>query len=469
MTSQQHRLAAMAMVLSAVISGIGCQDKQATPQPKPAPAKKTDAGGKTVDAGNNPSRDAGAPDVPAGTPDAGTTPTGAGGTTARRPDGHGRHGRDDRAADDGHGRNDRAADDGHGRDDHAAADGHGRDDRAAADGRGAEHAADDHAAGGPLRIAAFGDYGVDNSDEGDVADLVHGWKPDHVITLGDNNYSSGEARRRSTRTSASTITTSSATTGAASAPAARPTGSGRRPAITTGLRPNLKPYTDYFTLPGNERYYDVDLGPGAPLRDGQRQHEPDGIQGDLEAGAVAQGQAGRVEVLLRPRLLPPPAVFDRAITAATPTCAGRSRRGARRRCWPATITTTSASRSAASRTSSNGLGRGRHLQVHEEPRCPRRSSATTDKHGAMLITATTSRHHVRVLDPRRPEARQLDRAKDLQLTCRLLASTRECAAERRSTHASSLFRIAPRHGATGLHGRGRRWHGGSGSGKDDDR
>src|SRR5262245_52381181 len=45
-----------------------------------------------------------------------------------------------------------------------------------------------------LRIAAFGDYGADvSSEEGQVADLVHAWAPDHVLTLGDNNYESGEA------------------------------------------------------------------------------------------------------------------------------------------------------------------------------------------------------------------------------------------------------------------------------------
>ena len=41
----------------------------------------------------------------------------------------------------------------------------------------------------------------------------------------------------------------------------RSTASGRRREITTGTRPPLAPYLDYFTLPGNERYYDVVIGP----------------------------------------------------------------------------------------------------------------------------------------------------------------------------------------------------------------
>ena len=42
-----------------------------------------------------------------------------------------------------------------------------------------------------IRIAAIGDFGEDNIEEKQVSDLVKSWKPDHVITLGDNNYPVG--------------------------------------------------------------------------------------------------------------------------------------------------------------------------------------------------------------------------------------------------------------------------------------
>jgi hypothetical protein len=45
-----------------------------------------------------------------------------------------------------------------------------------------------------LRFAVIGDYGNNSTAEQRVAALVQGWKPDFVITTGDNNYPLGEAR-----------------------------------------------------------------------------------------------------------------------------------------------------------------------------------------------------------------------------------------------------------------------------------
>jgi hypothetical protein len=58
---------------------------------------------------------------------------------------------------------------------------------------------------GPLTIGVIGDFGVASSilnlgsvlvgspdGEGDVAKLVHGWNPDFITTMGDNNYLAGE-------------------------------------------------------------------------------------------------------------------------------------------------------------------------------------------------------------------------------------------------------------------------------------
>ncbi|TMQ30281.1 MAG: hypothetical protein E6K70_24420, partial [Planctomycetota bacterium] len=43
--------------------------------------------------------------------------------------------------------------------------------------------------GSTVRFAVFGDYGVAQQPEQDVANLVHSWNPDFITTTGDNNYS----------------------------------------------------------------------------------------------------------------------------------------------------------------------------------------------------------------------------------------------------------------------------------------
>src|SRR5438105_2912302 len=42
-------------------------------------------------------------------------------------------------------------------------------------------------------FAAIGDYGLAGQTEADVSALVHGWNPDFIITVGDNNYPTGQA------------------------------------------------------------------------------------------------------------------------------------------------------------------------------------------------------------------------------------------------------------------------------------
>src|SRR3954469_2105899 len=43
------------------------------------------------------------------------------------------------------------------------------------------------------QFAVIGDYGLAGTGEASVANLVKGWSPDVIITLGDNNYSVGSA------------------------------------------------------------------------------------------------------------------------------------------------------------------------------------------------------------------------------------------------------------------------------------
>src|SRR5205085_4247167 len=45
----------------------------------------------------------------------------------------------------------------------------------------------------PARFAVIGDYGLANPGEQHVADMVHSQNPDFVLTVGDNNYQTGQA------------------------------------------------------------------------------------------------------------------------------------------------------------------------------------------------------------------------------------------------------------------------------------
>jgi glucose/arabinose dehydrogenase len=108
-------------------------------------------------------------------------------------------------------------------------------------------------------FAVIGDYGFSGPDESAVSNLVKSWKPEYIITTGDNNYPDGAA---------STI---DANIGQYYQNYIKPyNGSyglgsdinrffptlGNHDYVTTGATP----YLNYFTLPGNERYYDFVKG-----------------------------------------------------------------------------------------------------------------------------------------------------------------------------------------------------------------
>jgi predicted phosphodiesterase len=127
----------------------------------------------------------------------------------------------------------------------------------------------------PIRFGVIGDYGDGSQAEQDVANLVKSWNPDFIITTGDNNYPDGAA---------STI---DAHIGQFYHEFIYPYkgtyGSG---ATTNRFFPTLgnndwdtlsaKPYFDYFTLPGNERYYDYVWGPVHFFVIDSAAREPDG-------------------------------------------------------------------------------------------------------------------------------------------------------------------------------------------------
>jgi tartrate-resistant acid phosphatase type 5 len=132
-------------------------------------------------------------------------------------------------------------------------------------------------------IGVLGDYGVAYaggafySNELAVANLIKSWNPDFIITTGDNNYPDGEASNIDTNIGQffhEFIHPYVGTFGAGA--------SSNRfwPCIGNHEWPTgvaaLQPYLDYFTLPGNERYYSHRHGPVELFAVVGDQQEPDG-------------------------------------------------------------------------------------------------------------------------------------------------------------------------------------------------
>jgi hypothetical protein len=131
----------------------------------------------------------------------------------------------------------------------------------------------------PLCVAVIGDFGGDTPEEAQVAALVTGFKPDLVVTVGDNNYPGGAAEtidRNIGKYYAKYI-----------APYHGAFGPG---AAQNQFFPSLgnhdwgagaaQPYLDYFELPGNERYYDLERGSVHLFFVDSDRHEPDGVTRD---------------------------------------------------------------------------------------------------------------------------------------------------------------------------------------------
>ncbi len=112
-------------------------------------------------------------------------------------------------------------------------------------------------------FAIIGDYSSDvqTAPTRDVSNLVKSWNPSFVVTTGDNNYPVGGADTIDANIGQwyhQFIYPYSGSYGAGAADQQNhfwPT-LGRHDWMT----PNAQPYLDYFTLPGNERYYTVVQG-----------------------------------------------------------------------------------------------------------------------------------------------------------------------------------------------------------------
>ena len=109
----------------------------------------------------------------------------------------------------------------------------------------------------PIRFAVIGDFGLAGPDELAVAALIDSWQVDFIITTGDNNYPNGEAETIDENIGQyyhAYIGNYQGEFGPGS-PENR-----FFPSIGNhdwNRQVGYEPYVTYFSLPGNERYYDI--------------------------------------------------------------------------------------------------------------------------------------------------------------------------------------------------------------------
>lgn len=127
-----------------------------------------------------------------------------------------------------------------------------------------------------LRFAVIGDYGLAGQPELEVAALISSWQPDLIITTGDNNYPEGEVSTIDENIGqyySEYIYPYQGDYG--------PGGEVNRFFPSMGNHdwntPGAGPYLEYFSLPGNERYYDFVAGPVHFFALNSDSREPDGV------------------------------------------------------------------------------------------------------------------------------------------------------------------------------------------------
>jgi len=144
-------------------------------------------------------------------------------------------------------------------------------------------------------FAVIGDYGANTANEAAVATLVKSWNPDFVITTGDNNYLYGEAATIDQNIGQyyhQFIFPYGGTYGAGS-----PDFNRFFPALGNHDWNNVAgaaPYLAYFSLPGNERYYDFGWGPLHLFALDSDPHEPDGVDSASVQAAWLQARLAAV-------------------------------------------------------------------------------------------------------------------------------------------------------------------------------
>jgi hypothetical protein len=137
---------------------------------------------------------------------------------------------------------------------------------------------------GRTRFAIIGDFGDAGPAEADVAAMVNGWDVDFIVTTGDNNYPAGEKQ------------TIDQNIGQYYQAYIYPYQGDYGPGATENRffpalgnhdwdPGHIQPYLDYFTLPGNERYYDFEEGHVHIFILDSDPNEPDGrVTDSIQAG-----------------------------------------------------------------------------------------------------------------------------------------------------------------------------------------
>jgi hypothetical protein len=127
-----------------------------------------------------------------------------------------------------------------------------------------------------LRFAVIGDYGIAGDAARDVSILVKSWAIDLIITTGDNNYPNGAQANIDTNIGqyySNFIFPYAGNFGSTATQNRFFPSLGNHDWETTGAAP----YLTYFTLPGNERYYEFVRPPVHFFAIDSDPNEPDGI------------------------------------------------------------------------------------------------------------------------------------------------------------------------------------------------
>jgi tartrate-resistant acid phosphatase type 5 len=145
------------------------------------------------------------------------------------------------------------------------------------------------ASSAPITVGVIGDYGSDNIPTRQVAKLVKSWQPHFVLTLGDNNYPVGSAAtidRHIGQFYHEFIGGYQGRYGAGAFTNRFFPCLGNHDWAT----PKAQPYLDYFTLPGDERYYAFKRGAVEFFCLDSDKNEPDGTSPDSPQGQWLQQQ-----------------------------------------------------------------------------------------------------------------------------------------------------------------------------------
>ncbi len=140
-----------------------------------------------------------------------------------------------------------------------------------------------------VRFAVVGDFGTGGENSAAVANMIKSWNPDFIVTTGDNNYPDGAASTIDHNVGQFYHDYIYPYHGNYGAGADQ-----NRFFPTLGNHdwntPDAAPYLAYFTLPGNERYYEVRRGPVHLFILDSDPREPDGITTTSIQAAWLQAQ-----------------------------------------------------------------------------------------------------------------------------------------------------------------------------------